>query len=350
MRFLIPFSFIAASVALLGDEAGIRLESIEYPFEEEVFEFESQGQTLEMVYMDVSPAESDPKGTVLLLHGKNFSGAYFEDTADALVDAGFRVVIPDQIGFGKSSKPEHYQFTFEQLAHNTRELLESVGVEEVQVLGHSMGGMVATRFSLMFPDQVESLTLLNPIGLEDWAAQGVPYITIDQRYEGELAKTAEKIRAYQLESYYDGNWKEEYDPWVELLATFIESPEYPRMAWDQALTGDMVFTQPVVYEFGDLSMPTLLIIGQRDRTALGKNLVSDDVRATLGNYPELGKRTAEAIPDSYLVELDGIGHLPHIEAFDRFIDPYLSFLQGVSEGDSSDQIGEAVSAAVATEE
>ena len=327
MRYTISLILIALSTQVLAVRAGIRLEDIEYPFEPQVFEFESQQQTLEMTFMDVGPSAGEPIGTVLLLHGKNFSGAYYEETANRLTEAGFRVIMPDQIGFGKSSKPQNYQFTFEQLARNTSDLLDSLEVDTVNVLGHSMGGMIATRFSLMFPERTETLTLLNPIGLEDWAAKGVPYSTIDERYQGELAKTAEKIRAYQLDSYYDGKWKEEYDPWVELLAEFIESPDYPRMAWDQALTADMIFTQPVVYEFGQLEMPTLLIIRQRDTTALGKNLVSDKVRATLGNYPELGREAAAAIPNSTLVELDDIGHLPHIEAFDLFIDPYLTFLQ-----------------------
>jgi hypothetical protein len=65
--------------------------------------------------------------------------------------------------------------------------------------------------------------------------------------------------------------------------------------WYQALTYDMIFTQPVVYEFDTITQPTLLIIGQRDTTALRKNLVSPEVRAELGNYPKLGRATHRAI-------------------------------------------------------
>jgi pimeloyl-ACP methyl ester carboxylesterase len=89
----------------------------------------------------------------------------------------------------------------------------------------------------------------------------------------------------------------------------------------------MIFTQPVVYEFPVMKVPTLLIIGQRDRTALGKGSVPKEVAETMGDYPALGKKTAEAIPDAKLVEIDGIGHLPHIEAFDRFIEPLTDFLE-----------------------
>ncbi len=303
----------------------MRLEDYAYPYPEQTYRFENQQQELEMVYMDV-PAQGEERGVAMLLHGKNFSGSYFGPTAAALSAAGWRVILPDQIGFGKATKPAHYHYTFAQLAENTRGLLRELGVTRVQVLGHSMGGMLATRFALMYPEVTSSLTLLNPIGLEDWQAKGVPYRNVDSWYAQELGKTAAKIRAYQLEFYYDNQWQDAYDPWVEQLASFGDSPEYPRMAWNQALTYDMIFTQPVVHEFPDLRVPTLLIIGQRDRTALNKGAAPAGIRSSLGNYPVLGRAAAAVIPGATLVELDGVGHLPHIETFDRFIGPYLDFL------------------------
>ena len=89
----------------------------------------------------------------------------------------------------------------------------------------------------------------------------------------------------------------------------------------------MILTQPVVYEFPELQVPTLLIIGTRDRTALGKNLVSTEVKATMGLYDKLGKKTAEKIPNAELVEIPDAGHLPHIEAFDEFIQALLPYLK-----------------------
>jgi pimeloyl-ACP methyl ester carboxylesterase len=318
---LFLFAIISSSFA-----TGLRLEGFGYPYPEQTYAFESQQQPLEMIYMDV-PATGMERGVALLLHGKNFSGSYFGETAAALSQAGFRVIIPDQIGFGKSTKPAHYHYTFQQLAENTQALLGSLGIPQVHVLGHSMGGMLATRFALMYPTATESLTLLNPIGLEDWKALGVPYETVDTWYAQELAKTADKIRAYQLKFYYDNKWQAAYDPWVEQLASFGDSPDYPRMAWNQALTYDMVFTQPVFYEFPQVKVPTLLIIGQRDRTALNKGKAPAETRDALGDYPQLGRAAAQAIPGAVLVELDDVGHLPHIEAFDRFIEPYLEFLR-----------------------
>lgn len=315
---------VLASPAQQVKPLDIELENYAYPYPVSYIGFQRQGEALRMAYMDVKPAQSNGK-TVLLLHGKNFNGAYWQQTAEALSQRGYRVVIPDQVGFGKSTKPERVQYSFHFLAQNTRALLDTLQIRQAAVLGHSMGGMLAARFALMYPERVEKLILENPIGLEDWKRQ-VPYQGIEMAYQQELGQTYDKIKQYQLENYYGGQWKPAYDKWVALLAGWTLDKNYPRVAWNAARTSDMIFTQPVLYEFEDLRIPTLLIIGQRDRTAIGKNLAPKEVAATMGNYPKLGKQTAAKIKNSQLVELENVGHLPHIEAFSRFIIPLLDFL------------------------
>jgi pimeloyl-ACP methyl ester carboxylesterase len=323
--------FIACAVG--GDDIpqgfGIRLEEVRYPFPVSTLRLESQGESLEMAYMDIAP--QTPNGrSVLLLHGKNFNGYYWESTAKTLLAAGYRVVIPDQIGFGKSSKPGRYQFSFQQLALNTRALLDHLGIRTASVVGHSMGGMLAARFALMFPERVEKLALINPIGLEDWK-RVVPYRSIDEWYDGELKLTAEQQKQYQIESYYHGDWKPEYERWVRLATGWLSNPDYPAVSWNSALTYDMIFTQPVCYEFGDLVMPTLLVVGSLDRTAIGKAWVSQEVRETLGDYPELAKRAAAQIPNCRLEILEGVGHVPQIEAPDLLLPILLHFMANASQ-------------------
>ncbi|WP_374363313.1 alpha/beta fold hydrolase [Cloacibacterium sp.] len=301
------------------------LSNYEYPFEVKYLNFKSQNQDLKMAYMDVLPKKSNGK-SVLLLHGKNFNGAYWKQTATELSKLGYRVIIPDQIGFGKSSKPSQYQYSFHQLAQNTKQILDELKIDKINVLGHSMGGMLATRFALMYPETTEKLILENPIGLEDYKTL-TPYVSVDKMYQNELKQTAEDIKNYQLKFYYDNKWKPEYDEWMYLLAGWTVNKDYPLIAWNAALTYDMIFTQPVVYEFPKLKVPTLLIIGTRDRTALGKANASADVQSKMGLYQNLGKETQKKIPNSRLVEIENIGHLPHIEAFDKFIKPLVEFLK-----------------------
>ncbi len=97
------------------------------------------------------------------------------------------------------------------------------------------------------------------------------------------------------ENYFGGTWKQEYESLIEIQAGWIRGPDWLLMARLSALTTDMAFTQPVLYEFGDLKMHVLLIIGQRDRTALGKSWALAGVKDRMGNYQELGSKTKAAI-------------------------------------------------------
>jgi len=292
------------------------LTNYKYPFDVKYFSFRSQEQDLKMAYMDI-PAGRPSDKVIVLLHGKNFPGAYFEHVILGLNQEGYRVIVPDQIGFGKSTKPAKYQYSFQTLAQNTKNLLQSLGVEKFYLLGHSMGGMVATRFALMYPESVTKLFLVNPIGLEDWKTM-TPYRNIDESYKAELASTPEKVKQYQLDSYYDGKWKPEYDKWLEIPTGWLQGPEYPLIAWNAALTSDMIFTQPVFYEFKNLKMPTVLIIGDRDRTAIGKAWAAEEMKNKMGNYPVISRQVAKMIPKGHLVMLKGLGHMPFIEDFESF--------------------------------
>ena len=290
----------------------------------------SNSGTLEMAYMDVPPSDRDSnkpaEGTVLLMHGKNFSGAYWKDTIEALTKQGYRVIAPDQVGFGKSSKPTDFQFSFQGLADHTRSLLQELGVEKVHLAGHSMGGMLATRFALMYPQHVEKLILINPIGLEDWKRH-VPYQPIEQSIAAELDQTPAGVKAYMTRAYFDGDWKPAYNALLDIQGGWTIGPDAETIATIDARTSDMVFTQPVVYEFDALEVPTLLIIGTRDKTAIGRNRAPKAIQETIGRYDQLGKSTAARIPGAKLVELEGIGHVPQLEAFDRYMASFSEFLQ-----------------------
>ncbi|RJS93619.1 alpha/beta hydrolase [Salinisphaera sp. Q1T1-3] len=313
----IPGISLAAAVEPLG----INLGNYDYPAPVSRLTLDTPRGPVSMAYMDIAPGGDRDKRTaptIVLLHGKNFSGAYWGETAHWLAERGYRVVIPDQVGFGKSDKPATYSYTFAHLAANTQTLLDHLGIDHAVILGHSMGGMLATRFALMYPDTTRRLILVDPIGLEDWKAKGVPYRGMNAWYARDMKKDYAGIQAYQKQSYYHGTWKPAYAPWAKMLAGMYASPDKDRLAWVSAATYDMIYNEPVVYEFRDLTMPTTLIVGALDRTALGKDLVSNDKAATLGDYPALSKNAVAAMPHGQRILLDGLGHLPFIEAPERF--------------------------------
>jgi len=311
MRILLTAALLAGSAS--AATYGPQLEGFQYPHPVQKYSFTSQGVKLEMAYMDVAPTTAANGKTAVLLHGKNFCGATWEQTITELTKAGYRVVAPDQIGFCASTKPEHYQYTFQQLAANTDALLKNIGVKQAVLIGHSTGGMLATRYALMYPDAVARLVLVNPIGLEDWKALGVPNPGVDQWYAREQKLSADSVRNYERSTYYVGRWKPEYEKWVDMLAGLNAGPGHQLVAWNSALIYDMIFTQPVVYEFPLLKVPTSLLIGDADTTAIGKDVAPPDVKSKIGHYNVLGKETAKKIPGARLVEFKGMGHAPQME-------------------------------------
>lgn len=314
---LLASLLLSASAAVAAPSYGPELEGFDYPYPVHRHAFASQGQDLAMAYMDVTPERPNGR-TVVLLHGKNFCAATWGDTVGVLARAGYRVLALDQVGFCKSTKPAGYQFSFQQLATNTHGLLAALGIAKATIVGHSMGGMLAARYALMFPDAVEQLVMVDPLGLEDWQAKGVSYQTIAAAYAAERKTSAASIKAYQLKFYYDGQWKPAYDRWVEMQAGLYAGPGAERVAWNQAQTSDMVFTQPVVHEFGRLRVPTVLMVGTKDRTAPGANRAAPALAETLGRYDRLGPEAAGRIAGARLVTFEGLGHAPQMEAPDRF--------------------------------
>jgi len=314
-----PFTAVAQETVPLS----ISMENYDYPYPVKLLPLTIEGQDLRMAYMDIPP-EGTPNGmAVLLLHGKNFFGAYWKETIHILSQSGFRVVVPDQIGFGKSSRP-NIHYSLHLLAFNTKRLLDVLGIRQIAVVGHSMGGMLATRFTLMYPEAVTHLILENPIGLEDYRIV-VPYTPIEEAYRNELNATEEGIRNYHRTYYV--KWKPAYEEYVQVFLRWSASGEYPRLAMSSALTSQMIYEQPVCYEFPYIKSKTLLIIGQSDRTVAGKGKVKKEQLSLVGQYPELGRRTAELIANSSLIELPDVGHIPHLEAPNAFHKELLRFLK-----------------------
>lgn len=297
-------------------------QSVQYPALVQYINLTVENTPAKMAYMDV-PAQNWNGETVLLLHGKNFNGYYWKDVIRFLSSNGYRVVVPDQVGWGRSDKP-NIHYSFHLLAFNTKRLLDTLGISKVHVVGHSMGGMLATRFALMYPQLVQKLIYENPIGLEDYKTF-VPYTPVENLFAAERRGTYESYKAYQ-KTYYPV-WKPEYEQYVMAQLDVVIRPDSAHAAWANALTFQMIYEQPVVYEFINIKTPTLIIIGQEDRTVVGKNLLSKEMAAQHGNYPAMGKMLQSVIKGSKLVELKGVGHIPHIQTPDKFQQEVLQFLK-----------------------
>jgi pimeloyl-ACP methyl ester carboxylesterase len=324
---LLQTSVIAAPTAG-SDEAnalGIALEEYPYPWPVHFFQLVIEGQNLRMAYMDIPPSGSANGRVILLMHGKNFGGYYWREVAQALAAAGYRVIVPDQIGWGKSSKPD-IRYSFQLLAANTAQLLDTLGIKQVAVVGHSTGGMLAVRFALMYPDRVTQLVLEDPIGLEDYRVH-VPPQTDETLYRAELANTdAAKLRAFYAH-YFANPQPEIYEPLAEVQIRVTLSGEYPRWAKASALAYQMIYQQPVRYEYRLLQPPTLLIVGEKDHTAPLASYAAPEARTKMGNFVELGRAAVKEMPHGTLVVVSDCGHIPHLEKPREFQQALIGFLR-----------------------
>ena len=299
---------------------GANLERFAYPAPIRWFEAASQGQAIRMAYLDIAPTTAANGTTMVLLHGKNFCAATWYETASALASKGFRVIAPDQVGFCKSSKPAGFQYSFHAMAELTRALLDRAGAGKVVLVGHSTGGILAVRFALMHPERVSRLILVNPLGLNDTLAEGVPYTDLGKLRIEEAKTGATSIKAYQLRNYYHGEWRPAYDRWVDMLAGQYAGPGGDVVRDAQARLSDMIQTQPVAAELPRLAVPVTLIIGQRDLTAFRANAATAERRRQVRTVPQAAEEAVKRIPGARLIRLDDLGHSPQVEAPRRFID------------------------------
>lgn len=290
----------------------INLEDVPYPHPVKYMAFTLEGQDVRMAYMDV-PALGTPNGrSVVLLHGMNFFGEAWTSTIEVLRKEGFRVIVPDQIGYGRSSKPIlHYSISTH--ASNTRRLLDYLGIKKTDIVTHSMGGMVASRFASSYPEVVENLAMINQIGLTD-ARSSRPWRETSEGYKAALARDyAEIVKG--MRAYYV-NWKPEYMKYVKIHYGWTLSGDWPRMAMVRALQQQAIYADPVVYDWPRIKARTLVIGGEKDGP----------------NYPELAKRVADTVQNGRVYIIPNIGHNPQYEAPDRLFPVLVRFLKGEEVG------------------
>jgi pimeloyl-ACP methyl ester carboxylesterase len=289
-----------------------------YPYPSKYLGISVYGQDVRISYMDVAPTGTPNGRTVLVLHGNNFGGFYFKGIIDALTKEGFRVIVPDQIGYGRSSKPIA-PYNLNSQARNTYRILQHEKIERVSVVGHSMGGMLTARFATQFPKAVERLVIYNPIGLTD-GRFGRPMPTIDETYEQTLKTDYQSTRA-SLSRYVAHNpkaWNDEFELYTRIRYSWTLSSEWPRLAMVQSLISQMLYNDVVVYDWPHIQVPTLAFGGAEDLLLGPASAFQERMQFLAKSIPN-GNGRVHLIP--------GLGHVPHLEAPDKVIPPLVAFLK-----------------------
>ena len=293
-------------------------EDVPYPHAVSYLPLTLYGQEVRMAFMDVPPLGQPNGHTVVLLHGNNFAGFYFGGPIDALRKEGFRVVAPDQIGYGRSSKPI-IPYNFHDMARNTRLVLQSLKIERAMVVGHSMGGMLAARFATQYPAMTERLVLYNPIGLVDPRFDR-PWESTDESYKRTLAATYPTVRAAIMRyvAHNTAAWNPEFERYTRYRYAWTLSADWPRLAMVQTMLNQVIYLDQVVNDWEHIQTPTLVFGGAEDVLPGSAAVFKQRMEFVAGRIPN-GRGRLHLIP--------GLGHVPHLEAPERTYPPLVAFLK-----------------------
>jgi pimeloyl-ACP methyl ester carboxylesterase len=309
----------AATPAAPDVKAGsITSEDVPYPYPVSYLPLTLYGHDVRMAFMDVPPVGTPNGHAVVLLHGNNFAGFYFGGPIDALRKEGFRVIVPDQVGYGRSSKPI-IPYNFNDMARNTMLVLRSLGVQRAMIVGHSMGGMLAARFATQYPDITERLVLYNPIGLVDTRFDR-PWESTDDIYKRTLASTWPTVRAgiMRYVAHNPAVWNAEFEKYTRIRYAWTLSADWPRLAMVQALLAQVIYADPVVDDWAHIKAPTLVFGGAEDTLPGSAALFRQRMQFVTEQIPN-GRARLQLIP--------GLGHVPHLEAPEKTYPPLVAFLR-----------------------
>ena len=313
-----------ASPAARAEAMGIALEGFPYPYPVHFMPLTLEGEDLRLAYMDAPPIGPSTGRTVVLLHGRNFPSSYWEPTIKALTDAGYRVIAPDQIGFGKSSKPG-FSYSFDMMARATIALLDSLHVDRFDLVGHSMGGMLAVRLARAYGPRIDHLVLYSPIGLEDYRFYAPP-LTDEELAKHERELTADGYRKQLMTNYALSLPSSAIEPFVQLREGIKQSGEYPRWLKSFVASYQMIYAQPVAHEIPLIDRPTLFIMGANDHNAPGRPFAPPELQAKMGQNAALAQTLAARMANAKVKVFEGVGHLGHLEATQAFNETLLRFL------------------------
>jgi pimeloyl-ACP methyl ester carboxylesterase len=286
----------------------INLEEIDYPHPVSFIDFELFGEPVRMGFMDVQPVGQPNGQAVVLLHGGSYWAMAWAGTIEALRQAGFRVVAIDQIGYGKSSKPL-IPYSLDLHAANTKRVLDHLGITRAALVGHSYGGMKASRFALNYPEATTHVALVNAIGLAD-SRGGRGWSEPRPQLERTYQQTLSTIQNHVV------RWDDEYLEYVRIHYGWTLSGEWPRLAMVRALNSQAIGRETVVHDWPQIQAPALVVGGEEDGP----------------RYPELARNAAAAFPNGQVVLFPNVGHNPHWEAQHLLHPVLIDFLSGEGGG------------------
>lgn len=255
-----------------------RFENLEgYPFEANYIEIDG----LRMHYVDEGPAE---EGVMLLLHGEPTWSYLYRDMIPVFVDAGYRVVAPDMVGFGKSDKVvEREWHTLDRHLTMLQEFVQRLDLRDVTVVVQDWGGPVGLATATEIPERFERLIILNTWLHHD----GYEYTQALRRWNRrsqQLDFTSTTVTPENPEAYLAPFHSEEATAGAYRLPWMLP--------FAQPEEGGAIRQERAFRALGSWDNPAHVIFGAEDRIFT----------------PEWGRQFADYIPGATFDAVPGAGH------------------------------------------
>nr|WP_317200428.1 alpha/beta hydrolase [uncultured Psychrobacter sp.] len=257
-----------------------------------------------LVYAENGNIAGEP---LLLIHGFGGNKDNFTRIADEL--EGYHLLIPDLLGFGESSKPMGADYRSQAQATRLHELMQAKGVaSNIHVGGNSMGGAISVAYAAKYPNEVKSLWLVDSAGF--WSA-GVPKSLEGATLENNPLLINSKEDFYNMYDFV--MYKPPYIP-KSVKAVFAQerlaNRELHANILEQIVTDNVEERAKVI---ADYDIPTLVVWGDKDQVI----------------KPETVNVIKDIIPQSQVIVMKDIGHVPMVEAVDQTAEDYKRFREGV---------------------
>jgi (E)-2-((N-methylformamido)methylene)succinate hydrolase len=242
---------------------------------------------------------------LIFIHGVGLDHALWEQQVNSLSEQ-YRVIVYDMIGHGESSHPPG-PYSLSQFVEQLTALVDSLNLEKINLVGFSMGGMVAQAFALANPTKVKALTIMNAVANRTKIQRQAVLNRVEEVGRSGSQSTIEPA----IERWFTSDYLRDKAEVVNKTRIRLQSndPDAYLAAYTLFATAD----QEIWDELDQITVPTLVITGEND----------------VGSTPEMAHQIHQRISGSELLIVPKYRHMLPVERPDIVNEAIHSFIERV---------------------
>ncbi|MUP44577.1 alpha/beta hydrolase [Gramella sp. BOM4] len=253
----------------------------------------------EIAYQEAGSGEI----SLLFVHGLSSTLESWQHNIEALKDE-FHCIAIDLPGYGKSSRNKT-DYSLKEYAGMIQEFVQKKGLENVILVGHSMGGQIAMHTVLEYPELFEKLVLVAPAGIETFSAQEAAMMKSSYTPEILMASSDEQILANYKLNFYE--FPQSAASMVEQRIAIKEADDFPAYAETVVNNIHAMLDEPVIDRISEISIPVLMIFGKNDMLIPNRYFHPDQ------SIESLVKTSEEKYEDLEVEVINEAGHFVNFE-------------------------------------